>query len=972
MKADGSECLCLILLLLHQTPVSRSGTSTPELSLTAVLTPNTPTPELSLTAVLTPNTPTPELSLTAVLTPNTPTPELSLTAVLTPNTPTPELSLTASQSTLLFLLQSQSALLLLQSQSVLLFLLQFQCALLLLLQSHSALLFLLQSQSALLLLQSQFQVLGPAAPVVAIAGEDVVLPCYLKPSISAEDMSVEWTRTHSTDTLVHLYQEREIRNDNQNPSYRGRTALFPEELKRGNISLRLSSVRVSDEGDEPVISMEGHRGGGIGLLCESKGWHPEPELTWLDSEGHSLSAEDTETHRDSEGFFTVRRRVTVQESNTNRFTCGVLQQQLKQEKQTDIHIPSELFPRTHAGIVVLSFGLAGGKQPVGLQRAVCEAVLLRCSGSGELLQDFTISDTVGARLRVRDCQNPTLTDYSTTAAIEYVLCLTVFPHRLQHHSSYRVCAVSHCVSSQTLTDYSITAAIEYVLYYSTTAAVEYVLCLTVFPHRLQHHSSYRVYYSITAAIEYVLCLTVFPHRLQHHSCCRTLTDYSITAAIEYVLCLTVFPHRLQHHSSYRVCAVSHCVSSQTLTDYSSYRTLTDHSIKAAIEYVLCLTVFPHRKLTDYSITAAIEYVLLDVTLDPDTAHRQLILSEDGKQVKCGNLLQDVIPSPKRFDLAFSVLAKEGFSSGRFYYEVLVGEKIEWTLGVAKESIDTKKHVQRCPENGFWIMRLRNGTEYTAVDITDVPLSLREKPRTVGVYVDYELGQVSFYNAEASQNPAQHRHTARTPHSTDTQPEPHTAQTHSQNPTQHRHTARTPHSTDTQPEPRPAQTHSQNPRQHRHTARTPHSTDTQPEPHTAQTHSQNPTQHRHTAITPHSTDTQPEPHTAQTHSQNPTQHRHTARTPHSTDTQPQPHTAQTHSHNPTQHRHTARTPHSTDTQPEPHTAQTHSQNPAQHRHTARTPHSIDTQHKNQESSAIDPCLQTRYTYTCAITDCSTDT
>ncbi|KAG7462084.1 hypothetical protein MATL_G00198800 [Megalops atlanticus] len=212
----------------------------------------------------------------------------------------------------------------------------------------------------------RFQILVPADPVVADAGEDVVLPCYLEPSISAEDMEVEWVRPDSADALVYLYLDRENKNEKQSPSYRGRTALFPEELKKGNASLRLTGVRGSDDGQykcfiqsqlwyedafvsvrvravgiEPVISMEGYREGGIGLLCESKGWYPEPELIWLDSEGHSLPAGPTETLRDSMDLFIVRRSVIVQKGDTNRFSCQVLQKQLKQEKETEFHIPGE-------------------------------------------------------------------------------------------------------------------------------------------------------------------------------------------------------------------------------------------------------------------------------------------------------------------------------------------------------------------------------------------------------------------------------------------------------------------------------------------------------------------------------------------------------------------------------------------------------------------------------------------------------
>ncbi|XP_042170332.1 zinc-binding protein A33-like [Oncorhynchus tshawytscha] len=138
---------------------------------------------------------------------------------------------------------------------------------------------------------------------------------------------------------------------------------------------------------------------------------------------------------------------------------------------------------------------------------------------------------------------------------------------------------------------------------------------------------------------------------------------------------------------------------------------------------------------------------VDVTLDPDTAHPKLILSEDGKQVIFGDVWQDLAYNPERFDTCVSVLGKEGFSSGRFYYDVQVKGKTRWTIGVARESINRKGKITVSPENGYRTLWLRNG-EYKALSGPSVPLSLREKPQKVGVFVDYEEGHVSFYNVEA--------------------------------------------------------------------------------------------------------------------------------------------------------------------------------------------------------------------------------
>ncbi|KAL7880815.1 hypothetical protein SRHO_G00030690 [Serrasalmus rhombeus] len=144
----------------------------------------------------------------------------------------------------------------------------------------------------------------------------------------------------------------------------------------------------------------------------------------------------------------------------------------------------------------------------------------------------------------------------------------------------------------------------------------------------------------------------------------------------------------------------------------------------------------------------IQQYAVDVTLDPDSAHCLLILSDDGKQVTFGNKQQNRPDTPERFDRCLCVLGKEGFSSGRFYYEVQVSGKTDWYLGVTTESVNRKGAIKAKPENGHWTVILRNETEYRALDFTSFRLSLKQAPQKVGVFVDYEEGLVSFYDVES--------------------------------------------------------------------------------------------------------------------------------------------------------------------------------------------------------------------------------
>uniref|UniRef100_A0A8C6T7E7 B30.2/SPRY domain-containing protein n=1 Tax=Neogobius melanostomus TaxID=47308 RepID=A0A8C6T7E7_9GOBI len=146
---------------------------------------------------------------------------------------------------------------------------------------------------------------------------------------------------------------------------------------------------------------------------------------------------------------------------------------------------------------------------------------------------------------------------------------------------------------------------------------------------------------------------------------------------------------------------------------------------------------------------SVQQFAVDVTLDPDTAHPALVLSEDLKQVHCGDVVKKLPDSPQRFTNHVIVLGKQSFSSGRFYFEVQVKGKTKWTLGVARESVNRKGQITASPKNGFWTIWLRDGDEYKSADDPSVPLSPQRPPQKVGVFVDYGAGLVSFYDVDSA-------------------------------------------------------------------------------------------------------------------------------------------------------------------------------------------------------------------------------
>nr|XP_055050878.1 butyrophilin subfamily 1 member A1-like [Misgurnus anguillicaudatus]XP_055050879.1 butyrophilin subfamily 1 member A1-like [Misgurnus anguillicaudatus]XP_055050880.1 butyrophilin subfamily 1 member A1-like [Misgurnus anguillicaudatus] len=225
----------------------------------------------------------------------------------------------------------------------------------------------------------QYAVVGPVDPLLTVAGEDAILPCSLKPNTSAVNMRVEWFRVDLKGSIVHLYESHEDNNINQLQSYRGRTEVFKDELQKGNTSLKLSRVKLFDEGlykclieykswsaditvdlrveaigSPPLITVDGFDGsGGLHLQCESKGWNPEPELVWLDSEGVTLTSENTDKQKETDGF-RVKQMITVY-NRDSKYHCRVIMRHHMMD--TDIILSSKMFNSWRTSVVMISFAV---------------------------------------------------------------------------------------------------------------------------------------------------------------------------------------------------------------------------------------------------------------------------------------------------------------------------------------------------------------------------------------------------------------------------------------------------------------------------------------------------------------------------------------------------------------------------------------------------------------------------------------
>ncbi|XP_016116521.1 zinc-binding protein A33-like [Sinocyclocheilus grahami] len=131
-----------------------------------------------------------------------------------------------------------------------------------------------------------------------------------------------------------------------------------------------------------------------------------------------------------------------------------------------------------------------------------------------------------------------------------------------------------------------------------------------------------------------------------------------------------------------------------------------------------------------------------LTLDPNTAHRQLTLSSDLTSVSDSDLRENLPDNPERFDKYPCVLGSEGFNSGTHCWDVEVGDNTLWSVGITTASNQRKGDVFF--NTNVW--RVRYIDRKYSSQSSDQPLTVftvKEKLQRVRVQLDCDTGKVSF-------------------------------------------------------------------------------------------------------------------------------------------------------------------------------------------------------------------------------------
>ncbi|XP_041069611.1 nuclear factor 7, ovary-like isoform X2 [Carcharodon carcharias] len=137
--------------------------------------------------------------------------------------------------------------------------------------------------------------------------------------------------------------------------------------------------------------------------------------------------------------------------------------------------------------------------------------------------------------------------------------------------------------------------------------------------------------------------------------------------------------------------------------------------------------------------------LSNLTFNPATACSHLSLCGPTR-VRYSEKPKVVPDTPERFDIATFILGSDGFTSGKHYWQVDVGDGKDWSLGIAKESINRKGDLRQSPKHGYWTI-YREKDNFGAFLFHPKTIEVKGNPTRIGVYLDYEGGRVSFYDAD---------------------------------------------------------------------------------------------------------------------------------------------------------------------------------------------------------------------------------
>lgn len=199
--------------------------------------------------------------------------------------------------------------------------------------------------------------LNKADAVHCVFMESCMLPCSFR---RGDEVVIHWIKLKSTDEPAHSYYHNQDQLSRQDKNFKGRTALFKDQISKGNASLRLTRVGVQDQGrykcytstiignsesfidlnvDAPVREVDIQQVENR-MTCSSEGIFPEPKLTWSTNPPSTVTPQNkTTVQQNEQQLYNISSSLIVSASDLD-YSCTVSTRSNK--KRTTLFKPASI------------------------------------------------------------------------------------------------------------------------------------------------------------------------------------------------------------------------------------------------------------------------------------------------------------------------------------------------------------------------------------------------------------------------------------------------------------------------------------------------------------------------------------------------------------------------------------------------------------------------------------------------------
>lgn len=195
----------------------------------------------------------------------------------------------------------------------------------------------------------------------------------------------------------------------------------------------------------------------------------------------------------------------------------------------------------------------------------------------------------------------------------------------------------------------------------------------------------------------------------------------------------------RRHSDNSLLNMGHHVGNLSFKIWKSLQ----HSVKYSEEMIKCDFDLLVGGLTQDRLSSADS-----VAFDPNTSSPWLSVNADLTTVDGRSEPLTVPGNPERFERCAFVLGAEGYTSGKHRWDVVVGDRPSWIVGVCRESVVRKNEFTLAPNRGVWCIGLKKGL-CTAFTKERTPLQVEERPKRIRIKLNMDKGEVSFWDAGSS-------------------------------------------------------------------------------------------------------------------------------------------------------------------------------------------------------------------------------